>query len=385
MKLKTYFSGTVEAAMERAREELGPDTMIVYSRRSDKENRHLGEYEVVFAIEEPTGKTEHVEPDTRLPELPSPAPDLRPGLSRDALGSLARVSVEVAELRRQMERISGAVNRGGTNSGSQSLEIRELVAALVDAGLEPLLAQEIVDAVQAGGAPRHNTLSLPQAVAAELSRRLATSETGEGPVRARRMIALAGPPGAGKTLTLVKLAYLLGLNARCPAQILSIDNLRIGAPDQLRTYAAILGIPFRFVETPSALSEALDDCPAKKVVLIDTPGYAPREIEDSVQIADLLAKRTDIEVHLVLSASAKTADLMRAVERYGQFQPDRLIFTRVDETVSYGSVLNTAIRSCLPISWLGTGQSVPEDLEPATKKRLLSLVLDEAAGAATAA
>jgi len=379
MKLKTYFSGTVEAAMERAREELGPDTMIVYSRRSEKENRHLGEYEVVFAREEQPGKVEEAEAATRLPELSAP------GLSKDALGSLARVSVEVAELRRQMERISGAVNRGGTTSGLQSQETRELATALVDGGLEPLLAGELIDAVHSGQASGHNALSLRQAVAAEMSRRLATSETGEGPVRARRAIALAGPPGSGKTLTLVKLAYLLGLNARSPAQILSVDNLRIGAPDQLRTYAAILGIPFRFVETPGALSEALDECHSKRLVLVDTPGYAPREIEDSAPIAALLAKRSDIEVHLVLSAGAKTADLMRAVERYGQFQPDRLIFTRMDETVSYGSILNTAIRSCLPVSWLGTGQSVPEDLEPAAKRRLLNLVLDEAAGAAAAA
>lgn len=374
MKLKTYFSGTVEAAMELARQELGPDTMIVYSRKADKANRHLGEYEVVFAIEEAAAPPE---------AAPRPAPPAPPVAEPDQWTSLARFSAEVADLKRQMERITGAIGRAGAFRTS-SPELSEIYSSLVDDGFEPAIARDIVDAVQSGTASRDGSL-LQRAVTAELAARFSTSEQPADPTAQRRIIALVGPPGAGKTLTLVKLAATLGLASRRPTQILSIDNVRIGAPDQLRTFASILGVPFRFAETTQSLAEAVEEARSKKVVLIDTPGFSPREIEDGQALAHFLSKRSEIEVHLVLSATAKSADLMGAVERYRGFRPDRLVFTRVDETVSYGSMLNTAIRSSLPLSYLGTGQGVPEDLELATKRRLLGLTPEVAAGVASAA
>ena len=378
MKLKTYFSGTVEAAMELARQELGPETMIVYSRKADKANRHLGEYEVVFAIEE---AAEPAVPPAAAPQPSEPSP--LPAAGGDQWASLARFSAEVADLKRQMARISGAIGRtGGFRAATP--ELGEIYSSLVDDGFEHALARDIVDAVQSGPEAQDGA-TLQQAVTAELAARFATSEPAAEPAGQRRIIALVGPPGVGKTLTLVKLAATLGLAARRSAQILSIDNVRIGAPDQLRTYASILGLPFRFAETTQALSEALDEARSRRVVLIDTPGLSPRDMEEGRALASFLSKSPEIEVHLVLSATAKSADLMRAVERYRGFRPDRLVFTRVDETVSFGSMLNTAIRSSVPLSYLATGQAVPEDLEPATKRRLLGLAPDAAVGVASAA
>ncbi len=368
--------------MELAREELGPDTMIVYSRKADKDKRHLGEYEVVFAVDQ--GETTAKPADTP-PALAADASSEAP----ESTPSWVRFSVEVAELRRQMERITGAINRVGTSSGPMGAELSDVCAELIEQGIEPDLARELIGAVPPETGSRngqHERVQSERAVAEEIARRLEIAP----PLETRRaggrcIIAVVGPPGVGKTLTLVKLAATYGLAARRPVQILSIDNLRIGAGDQLRTYASILGLQFRLVETPRALSQAIDENSNKELLLIDTPGYSPKHMEDAAGVGYFLTNRTDIGVHLVLSAAAKSADLTRTVERFRTFRPDGLIFTRLDETSSYGSIVNTAIRSGLPLSYFSSGQGIPEDLEPASKSRLLSLVMTAEASSAVAA
>ncbi len=369
MKLKTYFSGTVEAAMELARKDLGPDTMIVYSRKADAENRHLGEYEVVFALDEAEASRETAPAPSAAAPLPPPAP--QPVTGPDPYH---RFSAEVADLRRQLERITGAISRTGARNRDHSPELAAAYDKWVDSGLECSLVQEILDEIRSSAA-FHDLLrdpaALDLAITAEIGRRIRIA--GEPPiaVNERRVMAFVGPPGAGKTLSLVKVAATLGLARRRPVQIISADTTKIGAPEQLRTYAAILGVPFQFVETPRNLEGILAETSERKLTLIDTPGYSPREMEETAALAANLSGLPGIEIHLVLSATTKTADLQRAVESYRVFGPNRLLFTRLDETASYGSILNTAIRSELPVSFLATGQSVPEDIEQARVAKLL--------------
>lgn len=369
MKLKTYFSGTVEAAMEMARKDLGPDTMIVYSRKADKANRHLGEYEVVFATEEPdsaSGASPLPAPAREAPRTVPPAP-----------GGYSQFAAELADLKRQMEQITGAISRAAPQGAADAL------TALVDEGLDPALAREILGEAQPLAGPSRDGAALERAARAVLSRRLPVAE--DAAAAPAQVVVVAGPPGAGKTLTLVKLAASLGLARRRTVQILSADSVKIGAPDQLRTYAAILGVPFEFAQTPGALERAVEASRGRKLILIDTPGYSPREMGEAKPLAAAIAKMSGAEVHLVLSASTKNADLLRAVESYRVFAPHRLLFTRLDETASYGSILNTAIRSGLPVSFLCRGQSVPEDIEPAAAEVLLGAAKRESEGVASAA
>jgi flagellar biosynthesis protein FlhF len=108
------------------------------------------------------------------------------------------------------------------------------------------------------------------------------------------------------------------------------------------------------------------------LILIDTPGHSPAEGDLVLDLAHYLSAHEEIESHLVLNATAKSADLRSAVARFGAFRPRKLIFTRVDETVSLGAVAGEAARSGLPVAFLGTGQQIPEDLEEATVERLIS-------------
>jgi flagellar biosynthesis protein FlhF len=195
-------------------------------------------------------------------------------------------------------------------------------------------------------------------------------------------VVLVGPPGSGKTTTLIKLAARYGLAAHRPTHILSTDVYRIAAADQLRALASILGIGCTVAETPAAFAQALEEQRSKDLLLIDTPGLGPHDLADGSELISMVVSRSGMDlpmdVHLVLPATLDPADLRQTMERYRPFQPAKLLFTRLDEASRFAMLINESVRSGLPISFLANGQQIPDDLEPATRPRLTSLVCQTA-------
>ena len=112
----------------------------------------------------------------------------------------------------------------------------------------------------------------------------------------------------------------------------------------------------------------------KSVVLVDTPGYSPAELEGAGEIASCFERLANKQVHLVLPASMKRADLTRSIRGYAAFQPDYLLFTKLDETESQGAILSAALEADKPLSFFANGQNIPEDIEPAHARALLASV-----------
>ena len=360
MRLKSFFAPTVEAALAQGSRELGPEAMIVQSRKSPLEWRHLGEWEVVLADTETRTATDGAE--------------LRAGGLADA--PLAR---ELGELRRQMDAMRRSLSRSAVSRPqwlAPSSAAAEIFAALVEAEVDSPLAGEIAEAAAARVGPgAEHADAVRRAAAQEIENRFETDARLGRAGGSGRVVALVGPPGSGKTTTLVKLAVTYGLSARLPVVLISADNCRIAAADQLRAYAAILGVGFELVETTRALEQALHLHRAKELILIDTPGFAAAEMDAAADLAGFLAMRGEIDTHLVLSASMKSADITRAVDRFEIFRPAKLLFTRLDETESLGPILTEAARTRKPVSFFTAGQQIPEHLEPATAGRLIELIL----------
>jgi flagellar biosynthesis protein FlhF len=161
-------------------------------------------------------------------------------------------------------------------------------------------------------------------------------------------------------------------------RLISTDNYRIATAAQLQTYAELLGAPFTLAETTTALAHAIDSAPADALLLIDTPGFSAASMDESgTELAGFFRGRQDIDTHLVLTASMRLADLRRVVDRFEAFQPAKLLFTRLDETDSSAAIFSVAARTAKPLSFFGTGQLVPEDLEPAQKEKVTRLLARE--------
>ena len=193
----------------------------------------------------------------------------------------------------------------------------------------------------------------------------------------RRVVALVGPTGVGKTTTVAKLAANFKLAHGFRPGLVTVDTYRIAAVEQLRTYAEIIDLPLAVANSPGEMSRAIDELGDVDVVLIDTAGRSPRDEVKIRELADFLAAARPDETHLVLSAVAGERSLRSAVERFALVHADRLILTKLDEADGLGGVLAVLGQADRPVSYLTTGQAVPDDIEPADRSRLARLILGD--------
>jgi flagellar biosynthesis protein FlhF len=355
MKIKSYFASSVEQAIQEARQELGTEAMLITSRRSTPETRSLGAYEVVFGLTAPTARK----------RTSVPAADL---------------SGELQNLRTQLQEIKSTL-QGARPSEARSSEAEELCEELVSNDLARNIAQETVStAVRLREQLSRDQPASPIALRAYAAELISKKLRFAGPFRRSssdpaQVIIFAGPAGAGKTTTLVKIAIRECLAQRQSVRILSVDPYRVAAHEKLRSLAAIIGVGFSAVNSVQEFSAALEESRSKSVVLVDTPGYSAAEMDGAKEIAGCLGGVANKQTHLVLPASMKRSDMTRCISDYAVFQPDYLLFTKLDETGSQGAIVSAALEAGKPLSYFAHGQNIPEDIEPAHARGLLSSVL----------
>ncbi|NLI81084.1 MAG: hypothetical protein GX443_05270 [Deltaproteobacteria bacterium] len=187
--------------------------------------------------------------------------------------------------------------------------------------------------------------------------------------------SFVGPTGVGKTTTLAKIAAHLKIKRRLDLGIISVDTYRIGAVDQLKTYANILEVPFLVAQNRGEFLHSMEHFGHHDLVLIDTTGKNYLQRQHVQDLQNLFGDLPNMHHFLVLSSTAKDEDLKQTIHHFRGMQIHSLIFTKIDETINHGSMMNQLLRFPHPLSYLGTGQRVPEDLEAATSKRLLSFLV----------
>src|SRR5271166_4053319 len=357
MRIKSFFAGSVEQAIQEARQELGPDAMLITSRRSSPEARDLGAYEVVFGLQ--SGGAASTKPRAK-----APAADL---------------SGELQNLRAQLQEIKSTLQSGRPTENATP-DAEELFSQLVSLDLSRNVARDVVAAAvrlrdQFSIEPSSPALSL-QSYAAELvSKRLRFAPNLPAQtLEAGKVIVFIGPAGAGKTTTLIKIAIREGLANRLSIRVLSVVPYRVAAHEKLRSFAGIIGVGFTAVNSVQEFAGAVEESRIKSAVLVDTPGYSPSEAAQVKELAGCLERTSNKQVHLVLPASMKRESMARSIRDCTALQPDYLLFTKLDETDSQGAILSTALEADKPLSFFAHGQNIPEDLEPASASALLASV-----------
>ena len=191
-----------------------------------------------------------------------------------------------------------------------------------------------------------------------------------------KIVALIGTTGVGKTTTIAKIAakFVLEKGIREIA-LIAADNYRIAAVEQLKTYSDIIGLPLEVVFTTSDLKTKIRQHRDKKLILIDTAGRSQNNEEQMGELKEFLATEPSIEKHLVLSATTKERDAEAIFERFAACRPDRILLTKTDETENVGFIVNLLFDRRLALSYLTTGQTVPDDIEPAKPEALARLML----------
>jgi flagellar biosynthesis protein FlhF len=292
-----------------------------------------------------------------------------------------QMSDEIASIKRLVGQVLQK-SRGGAGQSSMPECLFDRYLKLIESEVAADIADEVVGRVrdELSYDELNNDAIVHETVMRRLAAYVPVCDEAPRPGRCKDgrplTIALVGPTGVGKTTTIAKLAATYRLRYNRKVGLLTCDTYRIAAVDQLRTYANIMGVPLRVAQSAAEVEAACEAFADYDAVLIDTAGRSQHDAPRLDELRALLEAARPHETHLVLSGAASESVLLKAAERFRPLGPNRVIFTKLDETVSFGVLVNAARRIGAGLSFVTTGQEVPDHIEPGRADRLARLVLD---------
>jgi flagellar biosynthesis protein FlhF len=382
--IRTYRAPTVQEALAMVRRDLGPGASVLHTRevRGGGLLRWLSGQRLIEVV----ASTQVAVPSKLRSQQPIAAAPTRPTASvvaehaRRATAARRTPSHDGLDLLAHFDASSSrgqqapGVVADGAHAAGQALF--QLFTDLIEADVNEELARHWIDRLKQH-APG-DRLDDPAELKLELAEIIESELPVAGPIRlsaGRRLVALVGPTGVGKTTTIAKLAANFRLREKRRVGLITVDTYRIAAVEQLRTYADIIDLPMEIVSTPREMHQAVARMADLDLILMDTAGRSPRDDVQIQELKSMLAEAMPDEVHLVLSSVASAKSLAKTAEQFAPVGTTALVLTKLDEAASLGNLLPLA-RSCrLPLSYLTHGQNVPDDIAPADPGRLARIIL----------
>lgn len=420
--IRTFTAKTMPQALSLVRQAMGPDALILRTR-TVRNSRLLGllgqsHIEVVACRAVNSAHSRTGRPAPRTPNSVRPTnqpadnhpgtpntlandpealrdllaryrqtmPDQQPSISQPnpTAPSASPSQADSNQLYQQVEAIQQTLNQLITEQRRQRTPdipdpLQELYLQLMQKEVGEELARELIHRLQ-------SCLDTDQLLSARLvykqitqafqSMVRTTGPVGRNLDGSPRVVSLIGPTGVGKTTTIAKLAADLKLHHHCNVGLITLDTYRIGAVEQLRMYAQIIDVPCRVVLSPIELREAIRSMAALDVILIDTAGRAQNDTMKMTELKTFLNAAAPDEVHLVLPGTAGEKHLMDVIDHFKPLGVNRLLFTKLDEAVTFGVLLRVMQQVETAVSYFTTGQSVPDDIEVGSGTRLARLLLE---------
>lgn len=388
MVIKKYVVNNMNEAMTRIRYELGKDAIIISQRKVRKpgiKGFFSGKLiEVTAAIENSEKKLDNI--------VPKEAEEIKINPLQDKVKEILENNKKVDENNKKIELKQTPTERKENDITSELKDMKKLLENLTKGSLhneqeenssfkeieEFLLNndfdRDVVNEVIQQYKDKFGESDTPwlENLKEILSEKIKINTE---PIKGS--MVLVGPTGVGKTTTIAKLAGQLSLIEKKKVGLITIDTYRIGAVEQLKTYAEIMNIPFKVVITIKDMEVAIEELKDCEVILVDTTG---RSSKNQMQISELrafIAKVKTDNIHLVISATTKNKDIIAITEGFRCLNYKNIIITKLDETTVYGSIMNIIYRAKTPVSFLTGGQNVPDDIEELSIDKLVKLSLGE--------
>ena len=407
------FQGKTEAdATEQAKKELGPNVVIMNVKNVKRKGIFAflkpQMVEVTAALEEESERSAYVKKEEKVSleeSIPVPVNKAQPIFSEETLRRFEMNSAPKSQEADKNENVeTKAIEEKLDNLQSlleQKLQPKETESVIADTvteeknseliKFEKLLynkmienevnetyANQIIEEMEKNVKPN---MPFDQALAniyQKMILKFGKPETITPAKNGPKVVFFIGPTGVGKTTTIAKIASKFSVEGKKKVALLTTDTYRIAAAEQLRTYADILEVPFRVIYTVEEIDNSLRDFKDYDYIFVDTAGHSHKNEIQKANMNEFIHSvdgKVEKEAYLVLSATTKYRDLLSIADSYSEMTEYKLIFTKLDETVTLGNLLNLKLYTGAPLSYVTCGQNVPDDIEQFNPQKTVKLLL----------